>query len=533
MNWYEKAEDASRRAESILRITLGERHCSYRDSVNLLYTVLAECRKYPEAQKQIRHSLKLVTETEGTSSPAYAAGLHNLVQLLPDMGEGGLLSVLAEFVATDELRPTIHDTVDRFFALTEKGYPAVQLALLEKVAEIERANGLESTATYASTLLSLGRAHRLTGDFKAAEASIRQSLDVQRKCATHPRPELALHLNALADICVVAGRPLEALDLMREANSVDTFVLSQVFVTGSEEERAKHSTALRRNFHAFLSLVLDFFRDSGDALNSAFDLTLHRKGMGGEALSAQREAMLNGKHNNASDGMEWRRLRMEIARRTLAGPSEDSAGSPQETIPELTARKEAIERKLARTMPETGLSRLLQTADRAAVQSALPADSALVEFAEFAKFDFSLNDSSSVQYAAFVLLKADAAVHVVDLGAREPVDQLVVRFRSAVAGEELGRHLGSAPAHVQPAGNQGLQSGLELRRLVFDPLLPALRDVSRVFIAADGDLTRLPLETLPSDSGGYLIDRYQFSYLNDDAVNIEENPFGCAYPGAD
>jgi len=37
---------------------------------------------------------------------------------------------------------------------------------------------------------------------------------------------------------------------------------------------------------------------------------------------------------------------------------------------------------------------------------------------------------------------------------------------------------------------------------------------TRLFLAPDGDLARLPFEVLPTDDGRYLIDNYQISYLS-------------------
>jgi len=73
-----------------------------------------------------------------------------------------------------------------------------------------------------------------------------------------------------------------------------------------------------------------------------------------------------------------------------------------------------------------------------------------------------------------------------------------------------GRHL--VPATTRRPAQA--DAGLRLRALVFDRLLPALGGCSRLFLAPDGDLTRLPFEVLPDADGKLLIDRYAISYLN-------------------
>lgn len=53
-----------------------------------------------------------------------------------------------------------------------------------------------------------------------------------------------------------------------------------------------------------------------------------------------------------------------------------------------------------------------------------------------------------------------------------------------------------------------------LRRVVFDPLVPAFTGCTQLFLAPDGELTRLPFEALPTDDGRRLVDDYQLSYLD-------------------
>ena len=73
--------------------------------------------------------------------------------------------------------------------------------------------------------------------------------------------------------------------------------------------------------------------------------------------------------------------------------------------------------------------------------------------------------------------------------------------------------------HMQPASTPLHQStnidhGLELYTAIFAPLLTAIGDHRRLFIAPDGDLAWLPFALLPTADGHYLIDEYQISFLN-------------------
>ncbi len=104
---------------------------------------------------------------------------------------------------------------------------------------------------------------------------------------------------------------------------------------------------------------------------------------------------------------------------------------------------------------------------------------------------------------------------MVDLGEADPIDQQIATFRTVITSEVEShdlRHLKSGSARYTQVTDKNV--GVALRRAVFDPLLTALGGRKRLFLAADGDLTRLPFEILPTNDGRYLIDEYQMSHLS-------------------
>jgi CHAT domain-containing protein len=197
-----------------------------------------------------------------------------------------------------------------------------------------------------------------------------------------------------------------------------------------------------------------------------------------------------------------------------------------------------LEVELARQIPEMNLAQELQRVDQQTLVKALPPAMALVEFVRCRNFDFQEVPTRSKarwkggRYVAFVL-SADqpASVQMVDLGDADPIDQQIATFRVAITGEAESaklRHLKSDSAHHGRVIDMSV--GIALRRAVFDPLLPALGGHKRLFLAADGDLSRLPFEVLPTDDGRYLIDDYQMSDLSTgrDIVRFEYVPSGQA-----
>jgi CHAT domain-containing protein/Tfp pilus assembly protein PilF len=520
MKRYKEAEASLRRAADILEASVGQTHTAYLDCLGSLGTVLAELRKYDEAETVIRRSLELTSESFGENDYRYAACLHNLVVLLPNLSENRLTYAFTEFINIDELRPTLQDTIDAFFDLTKEGHTKLQLIFLEKIAEIERNAGMESGSSYATTLSSLGQVHQLLGDMSKAEEYLRQSLEIERNLGQRQRPELALRLNALAYLLAATGRAGEALELMQEASLLENHLVGQVFTTGSEQQRLKYFVALRHNFHVFLSLVVRCLPETAGAIRAAFDLTLQRKALGIEALAAQRDALLSGKYPELAPNLrELQALRVRIAQKTLAGPGVEGEDYHLQLLSEWDERKEAIEVALARRIPEMSLEQQLKTADWRAVAGALSARMRLVEFVLFADYDFS--DSSSTnrwkggRYIAFVISPAEQAeIRLIDLGPALPIDRLIADFRAALIKAGTSRHLSGKSEPTTASPQQAVVYGQRLRELVFDPLLPAIDGADRIFLATDGDLTRLPFGALPLSRSGFLIDRYEISYLN-------------------
>jgi CHAT domain-containing protein len=253
------------------------------------------------------------------------------------------------------------------------------------------------------------------------------------------------------------------------------------------------------------------------AVGAELDLVLRRKGAGLEALAAQREAVLGGRYPALADRLrELTALRMQIVQGMLApaGPQAPEAG--RQRLAESQERRVRLEAELARQIPEMDLAAKLRTVDRQVVALALPEGSALVEFVRFHPFDFAAVPARGEgqwqppRYLAFVLPAGEPDnIHMLDLGEAEPIDAMIATFRAHVTGEAKGER-GARPATY---GGDLSRTGAAVRTALFDPLLPALNGRSRLYLAPDGELTRLPFEILPAEQGRFLIDGYRISYL--------------------
>ncbi|WP_414569508.1 CHAT domain-containing protein [Nostoc sp. CCY 9925] len=376
-----------------------------------------------------------------------------------------------------------------------------------------------------------------------AESLYHQALDLKRKILGEEHPDVASCLNNLAILYGAINREVEAMILMKQVALINNQIIGQIFSSVSESTRMAYLKTLQGNIHSFLSLIVQSSCGSSTEVQAGLDLVLQRKAIGAEALAAQRDAVLGGQYPHlASQLRKLTNLRMQIGQKTLAGSGSGSFQAHQQRLAELNHQKEEQEAELARQIPEMNLTQKLRSVDRYAVANALPKDSVLVEFVHLDIFDFKAVPAQGglrwqpPHYIAFVLPAQEPDnVFLIDLGQAAPINLMIATFRASITGEnELDNyHREVLPDNSSPSEDildvigdnrhgrpytvgykTDVSNGTALRELLFDPLKVAIGDRKRLFLAPDGDLTRLPFEVLPTDDGRYLIDEYYISYLS-------------------
>jgi CHAT domain-containing protein/tetratricopeptide (TPR) repeat protein len=407
----------------------------------------------------------------------------------------------------------------------------------------------ENNPDHADALIRMAWVARALGRYQDAENVTRRALNVYQQTAPEAHARLAEAHRILTGICAATDRAQEALAHMQELALAGDRQIGQVLSIGTENQRLSAASSVLSDLYLFISLALS----DQNAVPKAFDLVLRRKAIDAEALAAQRDSILAGRNSSLEPQFrELGALRMQIARKTLAGPGPEGPDTHQKLLKEWKARQESLESELAQKVPEMDLEQKLHKADHQAVAEALPDGSALIEFVRFGKFDFKAipakGDSywKPARYLAFILLaRQPDKVEMIDLGEADSIDRQIALFRQSITGnKELIEQKAVSPAPKENT-NVSVRSdrpslctalaettrslrpvvttteqldrisiGTELRRILFDRLLPTLEGRTRLFLATDSNLTRLPFEVLPMDEKSCIIDSYQVSYLS-------------------
>jgi hypothetical protein len=158
-------------------------------------------------------------------------------------------------------------------------------------------------------------------------------------------------------------RASEALTVMEQATATDDRMIGQILAIGSERQRAAFLDTVVVKLHIFLSLVLQFLSASPNAIHAAFELVLRRRAVAAEAVATQRDALLDSKYPALDPRLrELAGLRMQIARKTLAGPGSEGLESHLRGLVEWDAQRERLEAELTRQIPELNLEQKFRAA---------------------------------------------------------------------------------------------------------------------------------------------------------------------------
>jgi CHAT domain-containing protein/tetratricopeptide (TPR) repeat protein len=469
---------------------LGKRSADFATSLNNLAELYQGRGRYVDAEALHRRALKVRRATFGKQHPLVAQSLNNLGSLYLHRGR---------------------------YADAER--------LLLRSREVRRAVLGKMHADFAESLNNLGGLYSALGRIGDAEALYRQASDVYLAALGESHPAYAQSLSNLAYKCVARGNVAEGLSLMQRALAIEDELIWQVFARASESQRLAFVETLPWKLAAFLSVACQEPLRSLVAPQVALDVVLRRKAIVAEALAAQRDVFQQGRSADVQDQLDrLNLLRWQIARKTLAGPAPgEGVPAHKQTLDRWKGRRELIEQALSGQIPKMRLDQLLRAADCRSVARGLPLGSALIEFVRFDVFDFHAVPARGetkwkpARYLACVLpAREPDGAQMIDLGEAEVIDRLVAELRDAVVLSP-----GKPPATE-------VDTGAALRAAVFDKLVPALDRRTRLLLAPDGDLHRLPFEILPLPNGRLLIEEYQVSYLS---CGRDVLRFGAAWNG--
>jgi CHAT domain-containing protein/tetratricopeptide (TPR) repeat protein len=394
----------------------------------------------------------------------------------------------------------------------------------------------ENNPAFAEALHLLGWVYNRRGKYDQAEGALRRAEAINRRLLPPEHPQQEETLQNLFVALAARGKAYEAFNVLKEFHAIKSVKLDAALRIGTAADRLQFLATLQESMAATISFIVRHYPNDINAVRWLYDLVLRRRGLSAETQIGQRDSILAGQYPILRTALErLQALRSQIARMLLDRSYDIDLPEHKQQLDALQAEADDIENQLSREIPETALTQKLRKADAAAVASALPMDTLLVEYVQYDDFRFAVNEEKAERrwgesrYCAFALEAGQPdSLRLVPVGSASVIDERIHEFRLWLTGDHLGRRF-------RVAGTRGVFSDMlhslsglftyrrtakarvrseALRNVILDPLLlPHPQPASnKLLIAPDGALSWLPFECL-YDLDGPLIDRSAISYL--------------------
>jgi CHAT domain-containing protein/uncharacterized protein HemY len=462
---------------------------------------------YPQAETFYRKALAIREKALGPEHPDLALTLNSLAILYRERGDYDEAEPLAQraLAIQEKVLGPDHSDVARtsnnlaLLSYSRGDHQRAELLAQRALVIWEKAPGPEQFEL-AYTLNILARINRDRADYAKAEQLFQRSLGVLEKTLGPKHPYVADVLNDNAVLHMRMGNIAQAVAVQSRANSIGEQNLALNLVIGSERQKLAFLSTLSKEADRTLSLHLRYAPNDPAARNQGAAIILQRKG---RALDATSQSL--GALRERSDPKDQALLdqlsdtRSQIASLVLGEPQRITVDQYFERIGRLEAQAEELEVDIGRRSSEFRAQSLPVTL--AAVQSAIPADSVLVEFASYRPFDAHAKTDDMAygepHYAVYVL-RRNGEIQWKELGAAKAIDRAVAALREALR---------------DPRRTDVRRLARSVDQKVFQPIRPLVGNLTRLLISPDGMLNLLPFAALVDERGRFLVERYSISYL--------------------
>ena len=503
-----KAERLGQQALELSEKTLGAEHPQMVYCLLTLGTLRADAGDIDKSEELQQRALALVEKTQSPENFQRAVLLNNLGFLARDRQDLDRADQLFQrSLATFEaLLGTNH--VDSANVLQNLGINARQRGDYAKAEEYyvrslslrEQALGADHPEI-AQSLTNLAIIYRAKGDIARSLETNFRALSIFEKTSGPYSGGMLVTLGNIARTYAAIGDLAHAIALQRRVDAVIETQLSLNLAVGSEREKLAFVNSVSERTDRTISLHIDTASGEPEAGALAALVLLQRKGRVLDAMT-DTLASLRQRTGNGDDQRLLEQLRTTTARLAhlaLNGPPDMPPGERLRAIKDLEAQKEKLEAEISDRSAEFRAQSRPVTLD--AVQAAIPARTALVEYAVYRPFNPKAERNSDAygepHYVAYVL-KPHAPPRGQDLGPAKVIDEAIDALRRALRDPKRD--------DVKP-----LARAVDAR--VMHPIRALLGDVTRLLISPDGDLNLIPFEVLRDEQDRYAVERYSITYV--------------------
>jgi CHAT domain-containing protein/tetratricopeptide (TPR) repeat protein len=468
-----KRDDAVReylRALELSRNSLGAEHPETADILILLADLYSDMGRYADAEPLHKRSLEIREKQLGRDHPRVADSLNNLAILYLDTGR---------------------------YADAEPLYKR-SLEIREKQLGRDHPDVGRSLVNLAVLYSGMGR-------YADAEPLYIRGLEIQEKQLGRDHPDVAASLNNLAIHAALQRRWDEASGAVDRERRVIRRHVAQVLPGLAEIEQLAFLKANDEKMcHAALSLAL-VRREDADTVERSAGWVLNGKAVAQEALS---QRVLLARDREVPAAVRLATVRQQLAGLTLTAPKPGQEGDRLREIDRLTDQERELSRQLGQAGGQVARDDPWVEVDE--VRKALPDDAVLVEISRFRVLNFQAKEFLPPRYAAWVIPPQDrGAVHLIDLGEADAIDEAVAAVRRAIKPDAAALRDRGEP-ETEAATSKFLE---DLANRVLRPLLPHIGKAKRWIVSPDGALWLVHWAALPVDKERYAIEDHAIQYV--------------------
>jgi CHAT domain-containing protein/tetratricopeptide (TPR) repeat protein len=532
----DEARATGQRALAIRQKVLGPEHPDTLRSVEILAAIFHGLGRLDEARSLHERALAIQERVLGPEHPDVATTLHNVAALFESQ---------------------------RDYAEAAAHYRRA-LAIREKVLGPEHPDSL-------TTLSKLAGTQMLSGDLDGARRSFERVLALREKALGPEHPDTASTRNNLALTLEFQGQCRRALPLFEQATATwqrlfglanpntvrglqnlagclfdlrDDEGARQVVSKALQGVRAYTFARIAPTSDSDVVLAMHQLQDVTEQWISAVDRSrrgdddvyaavLEEKGRSFQLSQTRRNAL----STNTDPRLEPVVGRLQTVRAAMSNlfSRRDAAdhGPEEQELAQLRTERDGLETELAKAVDTSaGLPRA--TPD--AVRRALPKECALLDFVEHRSYERAEWRGDEVvkpgawgepRLSVWISCAASDTTSWVDLGPSAPIESAVAALLEAVDGEAAARGAGAVSA-AAPEGSAATSKrraqARQVRRLVWDPLLPRLAGATRIVVVADGPIATLPFGILEKEDGKAELEERSFQQVEDPARLVAGHP---------
>ena len=507
---YAMAEPLHQRAVAILEKTLGPEHPDTIAALSNLAGLYVDKGDYTKAEPLLERVITMDERTFGRDHPRVTAALAKLASLYKNRGSkrdeakaGPLLqralAINEKALGPDhpELAASLNNLAGWYSA--KRDYAEAESLYRRALAIVERQFGAEHPK-YAISLGNIAVLYYRKGDFAQAEPLFHGALAILEKTLGPIHPIVTDTLDGLASLSLAKNDVRRAVTFLNRATKASEQNISSVIGVGSEREKLAYMALFSNQTNFALALNARSGASDQRAIELAFTILLQRKGRVLDAMmnniaQARRRAVESGNQEDQKLFDDLLDAYSRLSALTHKDPYLAGSVSLQSQLDEAKKQVEEQEAKVSARFPQVRAQ--LQPVTLEAIQSLIPKQTALIEYALYAPFDLQTKNWGAPRYAAYVLT-SQGPPHWIDLGKAKGIDQTIKELRKSL----------SDPGH-----NYNRQFARSLDEQVMRKVRALTGGAKRLLISPEGQLNMIPFAGLVDEQRHFLVEKYSITYL--------------------